>query len=155
MPLPCEALVGASVDAGPIAFGDSRLSLAHALLWSTAEIHTNEVAMAATPFGRRLATGPWVAAALAGIIDSGPGRQLLAAHGLRLGSLVSSHITYHAPIAADAVLRVHSEICGLVGPDATAREVVTIAETCLLANGEVALRATRTHRVEVLAGGPT
>jgi acyl dehydratase len=155
MPLPREALVGSSVDAGPITFGDSRLGAAHALLWSTAEIHTNEVAMAATPFGRRLATGPWVAAALAGIIDAGPGRQLLAAHGLRLGSLVSNRITYHAPIAADAVLRVHSEISELVGPDAAAPETITIADTCLLADGEVALRATRTHRVDVLAGGPT
>lgn len=143
---PVDGLVGTSVVIGPITLRDSRMGVAHSLLWSTGELHTNDQAMAGTRFGRRVATGPWVAAVVAGAFDAGEGRRLLDAHHLRLADLESQTITYHAPIAADTAFRVRAEISDLA-MDATSGRV-TISEVCELETGEIALRSVRIHGIE-------
>jgi acyl dehydratase len=141
-----DDLVGLGTVEGPFELTDSRLGLAHSLIWSISELHTNDLAMAGTQFGRRLATGPWVAALAAGLFARGDGGRAMRENGVRLGPLQSTRIRYVGPVRAGDRISVRSEVTAWsIDPVDCTRGVLTIRDQCEVESGQRALEIERTY----------
>jgi hypothetical protein len=144
-PTPAD-VEGLRIEVGPYRIEWSQMGLAHSLIWSTSELHTRASRTDRGVTRPPLATGPWVAAVIAGLYAKSDVITELRTRGVVLQALLDLDITYRGAIYggdeiwADCVVQSCEEAeDGMTG-------VIVVADECIDSSRRKLLSCLRTYR---------
>jgi hypothetical protein len=136
---------GLITTVGPYRISWSRMAVAHSLIWSISELHT--LAARAEDGSPRppLATGPWVAAVIAGLWAQSDAVAELRRRNVELGTLQQLDIRYLGPVHGEDLIYARCEVrsCA-VGEDGRTGSLA-VEDACFDGAERVLLSCRRTY----------
>jgi acyl dehydratase len=107
-----EAIVGSRFTSQGRTFTDAEIALMTDLTWTGHDLHSNAVAMRATPMGERILAGPCVlACALGQLASAGWELVLRREFGVRAVALLGTEgLRFEHPIVPGSTMVVHNEV---------------------------------------------
>jgi hypothetical protein len=137
---------GLTTTVGPYRISWSRMAVAHSLIWSISELHT--LAGRAEDGSSRppLATGPWVAAVIAGLWAQSDAVAELRRRNVELLALQQLDIRYLGPVHGDDLIHARCAVRSCTAGDDGQTGSLTVEDACFDAAERPLLSVTRTYQ---------
>jgi hypothetical protein len=137
---------GLITTVGPYRISWSRMAVAHSLIWSISELHT--LAARAEDGSPRppLATGPWVAAVIAGLWAQSDAVAELRRRNIELQALKQLDIRYLGPVHGEDLIYARCEVRSCTAGDDGRTATLTVEDACFDGAERALLSCRRTYR---------
>jgi acyl dehydratase len=140
-----DGVEGLTTTVGPYRISWSRMAVAHSLIWSISELHTlasrGEDGSPRPP----LATGPWVAAVIAGLWARSDAVAQLRQRNIELGALRQLDIRYLGPVHGEDLIYARCEVLSCTAGEDGRTGSLTVSDACFDGAQRALLACTRTY----------
>ena len=137
---------GLTTTVGPYRISWSRMAVAHSLIWSISELHTLAARAEGGSSRPPLATGPWVAALIAGLWAQSDAVAELGRRNVELGALQRHDIRYLGPVHGEDLIYARCEVRSYASSEDGRTGTLTVEDACFDGAERALLSCTRTYR---------
>jgi hypothetical protein len=143
---------GLTTTVGPYRISWSRMAVAHSLIWSISELHTLAARGEDGSSRPPMATGPWVAAVIAGLWAQSDAVAELRRRNVELGALQRHDIRYLGPVHGEDLIHARCEVRSYTAGEDGRAGSLTVEDACFDGAERALLSCTRTYRCARTAG---
>ena len=140
-----DGVEGLTTTVGPYRISWSRMAVAHSLIWSISELHTLAARGEDGSSRPPLATGPWVAAVIAGLWAQSDAVAELRRRNVELEALQQHDIRYLGPVHGDDLIYARCEVRSYAASDGRTGSL-TVEDACFDGDQRALLACSRTYR---------
>ena len=137
---------GLTTTVGPYRISWSRMAVAHSLIWSISELHTLAARAEGGSSRPPLATGPWVAAVVAGLWAQSDAVAELRRRNVELGALQQLDIRYLGPVHGEDLIYARCEVRSCTVGEDGRTAILTVEDACFDGAERALLSCRRTYR---------
>jgi hypothetical protein len=137
---------GLITTVGPYRISWSRMAVAHSLIWSISELHTLAARAEDGSPQPPLATGPWVAAVIAGLWAQSDAVAELRRRNIELQALKQLDIRYLGPVHGEDLIYARCEVRSCTAGDDGRTATLTVEDACFDGAERALLSCRRTYR---------
>src|ERR1700677_2654793 len=137
---------GLTTTVGPYRISWSRMAVAHSLIWSISELHTLAARAEGGSSRPPLATGPWVAAVVAGLWAQSDAVAELRRRKVQLGALQQLDIRYLGPFHGEDLIYARCAVCSYAVGEDGQTAILTVEDACFDGAERALLSCRRTYR---------
>jgi acyl dehydratase len=152
-PVGVDRVIGLTVTVGPHQVSPSRMSIAHSLIWSTSELHARATPVDGGPDTPPLASGPWVAALIAGLYAQSTAIGSLREAGVALGGLIATDVRYEGPVYGGDLIYAECAVRSYAPPSSEGGGRIVIEDKAFKAPGQPVLTSVRTYECGATSQG--
>jgi hypothetical protein len=141
-----DEVEGLTTTVGPYRISWSRMAVAHSLIWSISELHTLSAPAEDGSSRPPLATGPWVAAVIAGLWAKSDAVAELRRRNVELGALQQVDIRYLGPVYGEDLIYARCQVRSCTAGEDGQTGSLTVEDACFDGAERALLSCRRTYR---------